>query len=428
MNDRTPPSPPARSSATAANPTAARPRRRWLRWLVGLFLLLLLFIGFLPNIIALPAFRGRLIDALFAKFDAKVSLNDLSLGWFSPLVVTDLSIQPADNDRAAIFVHQLAGDLPLWQLIFGHRFGTFRVEKPEVYVKFDKDGSNIGRLLRGIGGSQFGRRAGTLDIVDGRLLMQGPNSPQPWKTDGMSLNVSFIPAADSPEGVAVLDGGQARFLKDCELTPEMANDIFKYIVPFMAEATRTSGRVSLELDSFHWPLGKPELVKLQGQLTLESVDVAPGPLFQSLGGLIELPMLGNSSIQIAKDDVVAFDMHDGRVNHENLMFALAMIQPEITIRSHGSVGLDETLDWFIDLQFQKNTALADNPLVGLLGQRGLTLHNTGTLGEWQWKPEGISSATFNTLMGIWKNWRDRGDEPASPNSLPGRQRSGNPPR
>ena len=313
-------------------------------------------------------------------------------------------------------------------MIFGHRFGTFRVEKPEVYVKFDKDGSNIARLLRGIGGSQFGRRAGTLDIVDGQLLLQGPNSPQPWTTDGMSLNLSFIPAADSPEGVAVLDGGQARFLKDCELTPEMANDIFKYIVPFLAAATRTSGRVSLELDSFRWPLGMPELVKLQGKLTLESVDVAPGPLFQSLGGLIELPMLGNSSIQIAKDDVVAFDMHDGRVNHENLVFALAMLQPEIAIRSHGSVGLDETLDWFIDFQFQKNASLADNTLVGLLGQRGLTLHNTGTLAEWQWKPEGISSATFNTLLGIWKSWRDRRDEPARPNPLPGRQRSGNPPR
>jgi hypothetical protein len=127
-----------------------------------------------------------------------------------------------------------------------------------------------------------------------------------------------------------------------------------------------------------------------------------------------------SRIQIAKDDIVTFDMHDGRVNHENLMFALAMIQPEITIRSHGSVGLDETLDWFIDLQFQKNASLAENPLVGMLGQHGLTLHNTGTLAEWQWKPEGVSSSTFNTLMGIWKNWRDRRDDPKRPQPTPRR--------
>jgi hypothetical protein len=410
--DRTP-------AASAATPFAIRPRRRrWIRWLLAFLLLCAIFVGLLPNIIALPMFRGRLLDTLFAKFDAKVTVGDLSLGWFSPIVVGDLTIQPENTDRAEISVQHLAGDTPLWRLIFGHRFGQFRVEKPEVFVQFDKDGSNIARLLRGIGGSQFGRRAGTLDIIDGRLLLQGPNSTQPWKTDGVSMQISFIPAADSPEGVAILDGTQARLLKDCELTPEMANDIFKYIVPFLAEATRTSGRVSLELDGFHWPLGKAEQAKLQGKLTLESVDVAPGPLFQSLGGLIELPALGKSAIQIAKDDVVTFDMHDGRVNHENLTFELAMLQPQIVVRSHGSVGLDESLDWLIDFQFQKNTALADNPLVVLLGQHGLTLHNTGTLSQWQWQPEGISSATFNTVVGLWKTWRENSNEPARPKSTP----------
>ncbi len=405
MNDPAPSSQPARSSAAVVKTSATRPRRRWLRWLAGLFLLLLLFIGFLPNLAALPAFRNRLIAALFAKFDAKVSVGDVSLGWFSPLSVTDLSIQPADNDRAAIAVHQLNGDLPLWKLIFGHSFGTFQVEKGELFVKFDKDGSNLGRLLRGIGGSQFGRRAGTLEIVDGRLLLQGPNSAQPWQMDQVSLNLKFIPAAESAEGVAVFEGTQAKLMTNAELTPETANDIFKYIVPLLAETTRTSGRVSLELASFHWPLGKAEQAKLQGTLTLHSVDVAPGPVFHSLGGLIELPSLATTSIQIAKDDVVTFDMHDGRVNHENLLFALAMLQPELMVRSHGSVGLDETLDWYIDLQFQKNAALADNPLTNLLGQRTLTLHNTGTLTDWQWKPEGVSSATFDALIRILKNWR-----------------------
>ena len=263
------PQPNRTPAASAATPSAIRPRRRrWVRWLLAFLLLCAIFVGLLPNIIALPMFRGRLIDTLFAKFDAKVTVGDLSLGWLSPIVVGDLTIQPENTDRAEISVQHLAGDTPLWRLIFGHRFGQFRVEKPELFVQFDKDGSNIARLLRGIGGSQFGRCAGTLDIVDGRLLLQGPNSTQPWKTDGVSMQISFIPAADSPEGVAILDETYARLLKDCELTPEMANDIFKYIVPFLAEATRTSGRVSLELHGFHWPLGKAEQTKLQGKLTL----------------------------------------------------------------------------------------------------------------------------------------------------------------
>jgi hypothetical protein len=65
------------SAASAASVSSRRPRRRWLRWLLGFVLLCVLLVGFLPNIVALPMFRERLVDALFAKFDAKVSVGDL---------------------------------------------------------------------------------------------------------------------------------------------------------------------------------------------------------------------------------------------------------------------------------------------------------------------------------------------------------------
>ncbi len=145
--------------------------------------------------------------------------------------------------------------------------------------------------------------------------------------------------------------------------------LLKFITPPLFQATSTSGKVSLEVDDFNWPLGKPEAAKLTGRLTLYSVDVVPGPVMQLLNTVLQnkTEPLG---LQIAKDDVVAFDMHDGRVYHDNLTFRIAAMQMELLVHSHGSVGLDETLDWFVELEFPglQNADLSDRPIMKLLSQ------------------------------------------------------------
>jgi hypothetical protein len=401
------PLPPERNSQST-NPTdldqpPVKRKHRWLRWLLALLVVILVVLVFLPNIIALPFFRQRLLNAAFSRLNTEATAGNLSLSWFSPVVAEDVKLRPLDTDRAALTVPQIAGDTSLWHLLWGRDLGNFRISKPELYVHFDREGTNITRLIRGMASLSLGQRSMQLEIVDGRLLLQGESSPQPWPIDKINLDLSLIPAAQSPSGVPTIHGQSARLLNETELTPEMCNDLLKFITPPLFQATRTSGKVSLELEQFDWPLGKPDAAKLSGQLTLHSVEVVPGPLAQLLNRVLQNSDATPLSLEIAKDDAVLFNMHDGRVYHENLTFRLSAAQLEMLVHSHGSVGLDETLDWFVQLEFPQLSAadLSGHPLLKLLSEKP-TLHVTGTLTQPKYGAEGMASQAISTVLQIMR--------------------------
>jgi hypothetical protein len=366
-----------KSSVTVEKPPVAK-RRHWLRWtIVGIFLLLLVAIWMLPYLATLPRFRDRWMGSLSARLGARVDVSDISLGWFSPVVLRDLKIQNNDAGRAVLAVPAVEGDRSLLSLLLTHDLGTFHIKRPELYVEFDDQGSNLGRLLSALSSSAFfsGRRA-QWDIVDGRLLVRGRGAKEPWAIEPFNLTVDAVPAAQSKSGVPVLQGGAAHLLNHAELTPEICNDLLKFITPALAYATTTKGRVSLDLDEFMWPVGKPELAALKGKLTLHEVESGAGATVQTLVKALKLPEI-NGNVQVTKDDVVTFSMQDGRIHHENLIFSLSALRAEPIVRSHGSVGLDETLDWFLDMPGFANLVAEDNPIRNALGK--IQVHFVGTL-------------------------------------------------
>ncbi len=413
-------SPPKRTAS--GTPSVPPKRRSWHRWLLAAVIILLLFIYFLPNLIALPWARQKLLDSAFARVNAKATMKDLSLGWFSPVSVGDFELQAYESGHNTIAVKKIDSDASLVNLIFRHDVGSFRIDQPELYVQFDKDGNNVSRLLKALGGSTWGNRAATLDIVDGRLLLRGPNSAQPWKIDGLNLNVAMIPSSDSPDGVPLLHGDHAQLLHNAELTPEMCNDIIKFVVPPLANTTRTSGRVSLNLEQFSWPLGKPNAAELKGQLTLHSVDCGPGELIKSIAGLFKFSNLP-ATLQLSKDDDVAFNMHDGRVYHENLIFSLPVLEQSLSIRSHGSVGLDETLDLSVELTLPDGADLTAHPGLTLLRQTHPTIHVGGTLNSpipsLENSPTAVMAA--QALADFLERRAERREQQGRPGLLPSRR-------
>jgi hypothetical protein len=344
---------------------------------LALLLLALVVVAMLPYAVALPVVRNQWLKWLSARTNLQISVNDLSLGWFSPVLAGDIQVQNDVAHQAVFKIQKVEGNTPLWRLLFSSNLGNFRIVEPALNLEFDQEGSNLGRLLGVLGhAALFSNRSAQWEIVDGRFSVRGPSSPRPWVIDKVSLNMTVTPASQNPQGVPLLHGGLARLLNEAELTPELCNDLLKFIAPVLSQSTRTSGRVSLELDEFSWPLGKPELANVKGRLTLHSVETGPGELVKLLAEVVELKSIP-AALQIAKDDVVTFSMHDGRVYHENLAFSLAAIQDAPSIRSHGSVGLDETLDWFLEFSGLGNALPADSAVRSLLSQ--LNLHFVGTL-------------------------------------------------
>ena len=403
--------------ASSSSQPKARNKRRWLRWLIAVAAVILLLIFFLPNILALPIFRQRVLDSVASRLNAEATVGRLSLAWFSPVAAGDFKLKPDDCDRAALSIGQMEGDRSLFRLLFGKNLGNYRFVEPELYVEFDREGTNIGRLLRALAGATLLNRPAGVDIENGRLVLRGKNSPQPWTADKLSIKCDFIPAVQSQSGVSELRGGQTQLLHEMDLTPDLCNELLQFVIPILARTTRVSGKISLELDDFDWPLGKSSATELKGRLTLHSVEAGAGQLTKSIAELVA-PGIADGAVEISKDDVVAFSMHDGRVYHENLAFSLAGIQAI----SHGLVGLDESLDWFVEVQIPALEAVdaAAHPILSVLAQQRPTLHFTGTLEKYDWSIEGMSLTSFRTLLDALRGRVEGRSQGTRPRLLPGR--------
>src|SRR5262245_49907445 len=115
-----PPDPSSASAASAPLRSLTPPkRRRWWRWLLALLILIVLLVAFLPNLAALPMFRGRLLEAAFSRWNATATVGDLSLGWFTPVSIGDFNLLPEDSDRAALSIDRMEGNTVLWRLLAG---------------------------------------------------------------------------------------------------------------------------------------------------------------------------------------------------------------------------------------------------------------------------------------------------------------------
>jgi hypothetical protein len=88
------------------------------------------------------------------------------------------------------------------------------------------------------------------------------------------------------------------------------------------------------------------------------------------------------------------------------------MQVDLLVRSHGSVGLDETLDWFIEFQFSglENADATARPLMKLLSEKP-TIHVVGTLSQPQWKPEGLASQVLQTGIDLLRQRMDQRRQP-----------------
>jgi hypothetical protein len=378
-------------------------------------MVLVLLLVFLPNIISLPFIRRPWIDRTFGRFNSKATINGLSLGWFSPVQVDDFQMQVDGTIDNTLSIQRIRSSESLLNLMFGSQFGGFEIQKPQLYVEFNKDGNNLSRLLKALSGSAWVDRPISFNISDGSLLLRGPNTANPWELAGLNLNVDMTPANLSPNGVHVLHGKNAQFMKDTELTPEMCNDLLKFVVPPFASAVRTSGRVSLELEEFNWPLGKPDAAELKGRLTLHSVEVGVTEVSKSITNLLRLPEM-TGEIEIAKDDVVPFTMHDGRVYHENLVFTLPISDPGLQVRSHGSVGLDETLDWYVELTVPADADLANSRILRALRDTHPKIHFTGTLSNRVVNFEGTPGAA--TVINAFSDFLRRRNEQRTDSTRP----------
>jgi hypothetical protein len=95
-----------------------------------------------------------------------------------------------------------------------------------------------------------------------------------------------------------------------------------------------------------------------------------------------------------KDQQVNFRVVDGRVHHQNMEFQVG----DVTLRSQGSVGLDETVSLTLIVPIQ-DAWVAKEPLLASLKGQSLQIPIFGTLSRPQMDQRAISSLTQQLLQG-----------------------------
>lgn len=289
---------------------------------------------------------------------------DYDLAEWAPVLAASLGqgIQIAGKDRAQFQLAGLFGQsdaaqpdrpLPHWSQRF-----TGRIEAPwqnALVYGLPIGPGKIGLALQG--GIV---RSDPLDIAIG---------------DGGRLTTQPLVQLDPPPSFVALPTGPV--LTGVRITPEVSEQMLKYVAPVLAGATRSEGLFSLQTTGLRAPLGDFKQLETTGQLAVQSVKVVPGPMVkewvtlarqvealaknQDLNALVNRPA---PTLLSVTDRTVNFRVSRGRVYHEGLQFDVG----DVAVMSTGSVGLDETLELQLSVPIQDRWIAGKQYLVGLRGQ------------------------------------------------------------
>ena len=383
----------------AAPPTAAA-KGSWTGVLAtgGLVLLGLILLGgaVVPWWLSEPSRVTAWVSRNVPNLHGRVEMAKATFTWLGPIVFEDVVVVPNNGAREPVVIQRIEASHGIAAfLLSGGDVGHVSVEGLETHLVFDEDrNSNAAGLF--VDPSEQGNPGDSaeghspprktplrmvLDVVDARVRIEGPWSPDPWISDpiDVELRLAHTPSGEASEWTLQ----PTTILEDALLEPAVAQGVLAYIAPVLADATRTSGRFSLALDGGTFPVGVPEKSTFSGKLTMHAVDLGPGPMvtgiLAALPGRIQVP----TSIRVADDSQISFQMEDRRMRHEGLEFGFPLPRAgsRLDLTSSGSVGLDDkVLDLKLALPFPADLP-SDRPVLASLAGKTVSIGIGGKLGE-----------------------------------------------
>lgn len=177
-------------------------------------------------------------------------------------------------------------------------------------------------------------------------------------------------------------------LEKVHLTPQICAGWLRYVAPLLADAALAEGRFSVDLAHGRLPVSNAAAGDIAGTLTIHSAQVLPGGVARQLvdvarqfEGILRRRAAESTRhelepVLVLPDQEVEFALAQGRVEHRGL----TMQSGDVTIRTHGSVGIDETLALVAELPIPADWVACDRYLKGMGGQT-VQIPIGGTLGQ-----------------------------------------------
>ncbi|QDV53977.1 hypothetical protein [Gimesia fumaroli] len=245
-----------------------------------------------------------------------------------------------------------------------------------------KGNAGIGWEQANIRGLTSGKTTIEARIQDGQIHI----TPLDLQVSGGRLRLAPIVRLDVKPAALVFEKGAV--IDNFQFTPEMTRNSLRFVAPMIANSTNIQGQFSLSQEFAVIPIDEPKLGEAKGTLMIKSARVKPGPLFDALSekinqvlAVVNINRTGrlidaDSVFMQVDNQAVHYHMIEGRVYHSP--FEVQM--KGITVRTTGSVGLDESLDLVAEVGFTNMLSEdKDQPVLKSLISRPLKLPIGGTL-------------------------------------------------
>jgi hypothetical protein len=175
-----------------------------------------------------------------------------------------------------------------------------------------------------------------------------------------------------------------------QIDPATCGSMLKFIAPPLAGVANVQGSFSIELDDCRVPLSDPSKADVSGRLIVHSMTIGSSPLTHELAVF----QSREAAAQMRPESIVPFRLTQGRVYHDNL----ELIFPDITIRSRGSVGLDETLDILVQMPVPAKWLAGNTAAAQAMRNQTISAPLRGTLAKPQLDPKAMQDLTAQFLQ------------------------------
>ncbi|HEV3418625.1 MAG TPA: DUF748 domain-containing protein, partial [Pirellulales bacterium] len=248
------------AAAKSAAPAAKRPRRWPRRVLIALAGYALLMWA-LPILLAWTPLRNRPLAMALPGLNGTVTSGGASLGWFSPVVFSDVEIRDAAGNLL-ISAAAIRTDKTLLQLALSQtELGTIRIEQPNLALEMRRDGSNAEDVLLpwlkgGNGGADL---TIGLEFVDGTINLHDVPADRRWKIEQYQTSLKLGPKNPVPlecaiSGNAIIDNKPAHFAVSYKQQVQSTKDEVRNGVAATQSAAPGSAPVAIQAQVEPLPL------------------------------------------------------------------------------------------------------------------------------------------------------------------------------
>ena len=244
----------------------------------------------------------------------------------------------------------------------------------------------------------YGIVAGPADIS--AKLDQGVLQFAPLDVAVNEGKLHLTPAIHLENDPATLILPAEKIIDQVRLSPELCSGWLKFILPTLADSAQVEGKFSLDMKGASLPLSAPVTGSADGILTVNHVQVRPGPLALQIVGAIDQAqtLISRRSIGTVSPDQIwvqlpeqqiPFQLDQGRVHHDGLTITVN----NVVVKTSGSVGLsDESLNMVAEIPIQAEWLGNNKTLQSLKGQL-ISIPIAGTLSKPKLDPRVFAKLT-----------------------------------